>query len=307
VLDFDLYENLIRNVLTNEMRFNFQEFSFLLAEDNLHNRVQRERIAQIFYETFDVKNLFFSKNAVLSCFATGRSTALVLDSGATLSEATTVHDGYALGKSNKRCNFGGEALTNELGRYIEEELNVQLGLRNGRASYAAYHRQQLLRTIKEAVYKTEENSQPNELGQPQTTVDFELPDRQTIKIDKSRLPDPFFSSYGQDIAYRGLHHLLNDNINLCDIDIKKELYNNVIVTGGNSLLGGFVPRLQQKLAEVVTPQKCKLISFPFPIERRFSAWIGGSILASLSSFQGFWVGKQEWTEFGPSILEKKCA
>lgn len=104
-----------------------------------------------------------------------------------------------------------------------------------------------------------------------------------------------------------MQHLLNDNINLCDIDIKKELYNNVIVTGGNSLLGGFVPKLQQKLTEVVAPQKSKFISFPFAIERRFSAWIGGSILASLSSFQGFWVGKQEWTESGGVILEKKCA
>lgn len=107
IVDFDLYENLIQSVLTNEMRFNIQEFSFLLAEDNLHNRAQRERIAQIFYETLNIKNLFFSKNAVLSCFATGRSTALVLDSGATMTEATTVHDGYALGKSNRRCNFGG--------------------------------------------------------------------------------------------------------------------------------------------------------------------------------------------------------
>lgn len=109
------------------------------------------------------------------------------------------------------------------------------------------------------------------------------------------------------MSYRGLHHLVNDNINQCDIDIKKELYNNVIVTGGNSLLDGFVPKLQQKLAEVVTPQKCKLITFPFPNERKYSSWIGGSILASLSSFQSFWVGKPEWTELGGAILEKKCA
>lgn len=66
-------------------------------------------------------------------------------------------------------------------------------------------------------------------------------------------------------------------------------------------------KLQTKLSEIMTPQKAKLINFPFPIERRFSTWIGGSILGSLASFQSFWVGKQEWTEAGISIVEKKCA
>ena len=88
-----------------------------------------------------------------------------------------------------------------------------------------------------------------------------MPDRQRVKIDKSRLPDPFFGPYGRDVSYRGIHHLINDNINMCDIDIKKELYNNLIVTGGNSLLGGFMTKLQAKLTETIAPQKCKLISF----------------------------------------------
>jgi actin-related protein len=118
VLDFELYESLVKNILTNDMRFNYSEYSFLLPEDNLHNRAQRERIAQILYESLDIKNLFLSKNAVLSCVATGRSTALVLDSGATFTEATIVHDSFALSKSSKRCNYGGETLSQELGNYI---------------------------------------------------------------------------------------------------------------------------------------------------------------------------------------------
>jgi actin-related protein len=133
-------------------------------------------------------------------------------------------------------------------------------------------------------------------------VEYELPDRQLIKIDKSVIPDPYFTNYTGDINYRGIHHLVNDNINQCDIDIKKELYNNIIVTGGNSLLGGFMTKLHTKLTEVMVPQKAKLISFPFPMERKFSTWIGGSILGSLASFQSFWVGKQEWSENGISII-----
>jgi actin len=73
------------------------------------------------------------------------------------------------------------------------------------------------------------------------------------------------------------------------------------------MLGGFSTKLQAKLSEITAPQKAKYISFPFPNERKFSTWIGGSVLASVASFQSFWVGKQEWSESGISIIEKKCA
>lgn len=107
ILDFEDYEGLMRSLLINEMRFNFEDYSFLLSEDNIHNKNQRQRIAEIFFDHLKVKNLFFCKNAVLSCFATGRSTAIVLDSGAYSTSAVTVHDGYALVKSSKKCQFGG--------------------------------------------------------------------------------------------------------------------------------------------------------------------------------------------------------
>ena len=90
--------------------------------------------------------------------------------------------------------------------------------------------------------------------------------------------------------------------------MKKELYSNMIITGGNSLMNGFIGKLQGKIGEVAPANvKLKVITFPFQIERRFAPWIGGSIVASLSSFQSFWVGKEEWKEHGDVIFEKKCA
>ena len=86
-------------------------YSLLLSEDNIHNRTERENIAKMVFETLKIKNLFFCKTAALSCFATGRSTALVVDSGADTSSAVTVHDGFVLSKSVKRAPIGGETLT----------------------------------------------------------------------------------------------------------------------------------------------------------------------------------------------------
>merc|ERR1712037_720854 len=49
--------------------------------------------------------------------------------------------------------------------------------------------------------------------------------------------------------------------------------------------------------------KIKIIA---PPERKYSVWIGGSILASLSTFQQMWISKQEYDECGPSIVHRKC-
>ena len=101
---------------------------------------------------------------------------------------------------------------------------------------------------------------------------------------------------------------MTDNISQCDVDIKKELYGNMVITGGNSLMGGFTSRIQSKVSELSPSNvKLKLVTFPFPSERKFAPWIGGSIVSSLSSFQSFWVGMQEWQEHGSSILDRKCA
>lgn len=89
------------------MRINTSDFSLLLSEGNIHDRNEREKIASFVFEKLQIKNLFFGKEAVLSCFSTGRSTAIVVDSGTDSSSVTTVHDGFALSKTSKKIPIGG--------------------------------------------------------------------------------------------------------------------------------------------------------------------------------------------------------
>ena len=169
------------------------------------------------------------------------------------------------------------------------------------SSYIDYHRNALLRDIKENLYRGDETTNEAE------PVEYELPDKTVIKMDRLKVNNPFLNPSNADPNFKGLHHLVHDNINQCDVDIKKELYSNMIVTGGNSLINGLINKLQVKVAELAPANvKLKLITFPFQIERRFAPWIGGSIVASLSSFQSFWVGEHEWKEHGSTIFDKKC-
>ena len=90
----------------------------------------------------------------------------------------------------------------------------------------------------------------------------------------------------------------------CDVDIRRELYSNVVMSGGTTMFPKLADRIQNELTALAPPtMKIKCIA---PAERKYSVWIGGSILASLSSFQEMWITKGEYNETGAGIVHKKC-
>merc|ERR1719193_2989240 len=86
--------------------------------------------------------------------------------------------------------------------------------------------------------------------------------------------------------------------------IRKDLYANTVMSGGTTMYPGIADRMQKEITALApSPIKIKIIA---PPERKYSVWIGGSILASLSTFQQMWISKQEYDECGPSIVHRKC-
>uniref|UniRef100_A0A1I7WYJ1 Actin n=1 Tax=Heterorhabditis bacteriophora TaxID=37862 RepID=A0A1I7WYJ1_HETBA len=105
----------------------------------------------------------------------------------------------------------------------------------------------------------------------------------------------------------GIHETSYNSIMKCDIDIRKDLYANTVLSGGTTMYPGIADRMQKEITAlntfVFSTMKIKIIA---PPERKYSVWIGGSILASLSTFQQMWISKQEYDESGPSIVHRKC-
>lgn len=135
---------------------------------------------------------------------------------------------------------------------------------------------------------------PETLFQPQLLTSFPgLPERLAKRgLDPSKAV--------------GIADLAMEAINRCDVDVRKDMYGGVVLTGGSSLFTGLRDRLDRELQEHA-PQaaKIKVVSPANSIERRFSAWIGGSILASLGSFQQLWMSKKEFEEHGASLMHRK--
>ena len=102
----------------------------------------------------------------------------------------------------------------------------------------------------------------------------------------------------------GIHDTTFQSIMKCDVDIRKDLYANVVLSGGTTMYAGIADRMSKEITALApASMKVKIIA---PPERKYSVWIGGSILSSLSTFQQMWISKQEYDESGPSIVHRKC-
>jgi actin-related protein len=102
----------------------------------------------------------------------------------------------------------------------------------------------------------------------------------------------------------GIHDATYNSIMKADIDIRKDLYANIVLSGGTTMFPGFADRMKKEITALApSTMNVKVIA---PPERKYSVWIGGSILASLQSFQKMWITKKEYNETGPSIVHRKC-
>jgi actin-related protein len=96
-------------------------------------------------------------------------------------------------------------------------------------------------------------------------------------------------------------NLLNASIGKSDVDVRPLLYENVVLTGGNTLLTGFADRLYAELHQSAPGFKIKVHAAGASSDRKFGPWIGGSVLSSLDTFAPLWLTKQQYEEHGPSV------
>lgn len=130
---------------------------------------------------------------------------------------------------------------------------------------------------------------------------YELPDGQVITIgnERFRAPEALFQPSVLGLETAGVHETTYNSIIKCDVDIRKDLYGNIVCSGGTTMYPGMADRMQKEITALApSSMKIKIVA---PPERKYSVWIGGSILASLSTFQQMWISKLEYDESGPSI------
>ncbi|EAL23480.1 hypothetical protein CNBA1290 [Cryptococcus deneoformans B-3501A] len=295
VMDWDDMERIWGWVYGEGLKALSEEHPVLLTEAPLNPRQNRDIAAQIFFETFNVPAFFTSVQAVLSLYSSGRTTGIVLDSGDGVTHAVPVFEGFSMPHAVRRIDLAGRDITDHL----------QLLLRKAGHNLHTSAEKEVVRTIKEKTCYLALNPAKEEKDQGGAWEEFKLPDGKVIQLGTERFlaPEILFNPELVGQEYPGVHQVIVDSINRTDLDLRKSLFSNIVLSGGSTLCTGFGDRLLNEVKKLaVKDVKLKIYA---PPERKYSTWIGGSILAGLSTFKKMWVSADEYKE-DPDIIHKKA-
>ncbi|EIM19374.1 actin-related protein [Wallemia mellicola CBS 633.66] len=300
VTDWEDMEKIWSHIYTDELKALSEEHPVLLTEAPLNPRQNRDIAAQIFFETFNVPALFTSVQAVLSLYSSGRTTGLVLDSGDGVTHAVPVYEGFSMPHAIRRVDVAGRDVT----------YNLQMLLRRSGFNLTTSAELEVVRTIKEkccyvALNPLKEEKEAASRGDNARKEEFKLPDGNTIKLgpERFRAPEILFNPELVGLEDAGVHQVVVDSINRSDLDLRKALFGNIILSGGSTLTKGFGDRLLADVKRLALKDvKIKIYA---PPERKYSTWIGGSILAGLSTFKKMWISAEAFAE-DPDIVHKRA-
>ena len=306
---------------SNKLKETYKGTSILMTEPPLNPKSKREKMTQIMFEDFEVSRFYVQLGEVLALYASGRTTGfhtfhhnpninikncfscnpgLIFSSGDSVSHTVPVYEGYALPHAILRMDCGGLDVTQKLRQLLREQgFSITKGLEGRSGMEICKHIKEKLCYI--AVDYDEE------LEKDGIKRDYKLPDGQIISVDKARFiaPEIIFRPSLIGKSEMGLHRKLYNTVMKCDLDDRHEWYQNIVVVGGNTMFPGIKERLEKEMNYLV-PDSYKIKTI-IPPERKQSVWIGGSILASLSTFEEMWITRKEYDETGPSIVHRKCS
>ena len=338
-VDWDALESIWEYALVDRMKADLANIPVLLIESSFETKSNREKMTELLFEKFKVPAGYLAKNSVTASFAAGKSTSLVLDCGASSISAVPVYDGFTLNTTAVRQRTGGDFLTEQTSLFLENELNVKVrfqaeveakkavGLGEPSDfvsrklkitdSFRTFAKFRAVQDFKESVCQVSDMpfNEKELSARPPKYYEFADGFNSNFGVDRFRVGEILFNpslfamkdpNQMEDSELLSVQEIVHNCISKCDVDVRANLFNNIVLTGGASLLPGFSERLYSELCRISPSSKIRIHSSSVPIERKFGSWIGGSILGSLGSFQQLWLTKDEYEEKGAAHMITKC-
>uniref|UniRef100_A0A6B2L7Z9 Actin n=1 Tax=Arcella intermedia TaxID=1963864 RepID=A0A6B2L7Z9_9EUKA len=291
ISDLDDMEALWQHAF-QQMRASPSESPVLLTEAPLRPKANREKLLQLLFERFSAPGSFVALKPVLSLLACGRSWGIVLQIGEGCCTTLAILDGHIFSRCTQRTDLAGRELT--------QLLAGQLGERG--YSLGSPAELEIAREIKEkhcyvALDPDEETCTAASSAALLKT--HQLPDGHSLLLgsERFRCPELLFRPALLGREGPGVHELVHGAIRSAEVDERRVLYGNVVLAGGSTMFPGMVERMQKELSRLAPASVG--VRVVAPPERKYSVWIGGSILASMSHFR--WITREEYEETGPVI------
>jgi len=286
------------------------ECKIMLTEAPMNPQQNRKKMAEVMFEKYGFKSVYVAIQAVLTLYAQGLLTGVVVDSGDGVTHIVPVYEGFALPHLTRRLDVAGRDVT----RYLIKLLLLRGYVFNRTADF------ETVRQIKEKLCYVGYDLELEKRLANETTVlveQYTLPDGRVIHVGGERFeaPEVLFEPHLIDVEGGGMGDQLFDCINKADVDTRPEFYNHIVLSGGSTMYPGLPSRLEKDirrlyLEKVLKGNKANMAKFKCRIEdpprRKHMVFLGGAVLAEIMKDKDhFWMNKNEWQEQGEAVL-KKC-
>ena len=299
IVNWDEMERIWANTFYGELKISPEEHNLLLSESPFITRKDREKMLEMMFETFNCASTYLVAQSVLAAYSVGKSTGISIDCGHTSLNFAPIYEGFLQRHCVQHIPIAGKDINDIL---------INLLIKNGQVIDSKMQKQSIIKAKESFCFLRYDNEDEIEKKKEEETKDWELPDKKKITISKERfqatevLFDP--KQFGYD--YPNFQELFKKTVKGIDSDLREIMLANIIFNGGTTLIKGFKNRVTQEIEQAGQDYEFKKKVHTYP-EAQFMAWIGGSILTSLTNFENLWITKAEYKEEGKAtIVHKKC-
>ncbi|XP_036315366.1 actin-like protein 9 [Pipistrellus kuhlii] len=299
LVDWLAAEFIWRHLLEHDLGIATQDHPLLFSDQPFSPLTNREKLVEVAFESLCSPAMYVASQPVLSVYAHGRVSGLVVDVGHGVTTTTPVFQGYHLPHATERLDLAGAHLTAFLA-----EMLLGAGLPLGQQDLDVVER------IKHCCcYVAPDFQKAQALPEQECQLSLQLPDGRAVTLGKELFQCPellFRPPEMPGLSPVGVPAMATRSLNKVPLEVRAHLAQNVLLCGGSSLLKGLEGRFLQELQCSLRPEDAHIVAVAAQPSRNFSVWIGGSILASLRAFQSSWVLREQYEEQGPHIVYHKC-
>eukprot|EP00002_Diphylleia_rotans_P032136 TRINITY_DN6724_c0_g1_i7.p1 TRINITY_DN6724_c0_g1~~TRINITY_DN6724_c0_g1_i7.p1 ORF type:complete len:605 (+),score=131.41 TRINITY_DN6724_c0_g1_i7:1363-3177(+) len=281
----------------HELHLPTEERGILMIEPSGTTFKSREKLLEIFFETFQVPCFALKSPSLLSLVALEMQSGLVVNWGNKL-QIAAISNGYMLPNQTIVRNFGGGDLTEMMLKLLNRERSHEKLFTKADACWVKEQTCYLSPDFSAEIEKSSSGSMALDLRAPYSQQDI------SICAERFICPEALFDPSLLRLDSPGIHEMVYDTIMDCDMDSRRALFQNIVLCGGTSMLPGFGHRLQIDVQKLMTKNSnsrltCNVVEKP---NRKYLPFIGGTKYAARSEFADNCFYINDYYEHGSSIL-----